>query len=218
MGYRYDDLAPGEIYHICTRAVERRNIFLDRADHERVLSLLVHCLPQGVIQSYSVARRLKEDIGLSQSGEGLVDLLAYCVMDNHLHLLIKENTDGGTSLYMQRVLNSYAKYFNLRYKRSGPLFTGRFKAVLIDDDEQLLHVSRYIHLNPFVAHIIDDPLAYEWSSLGEYVRTATPNNICHTKLITDLMSNQEYKTFITDEADYARAIADTQHLLLDYDG
>ena len=114
MAYRYDDLTPGEVYHICTRAIERKNIFLDKADHERVLALLLHCLPQGIIQSYSIARRLKENLKLILPGQGLVDLLAYCVMDNHLHLLIKENIAGGTSLYMQRVLNSYAKYFNLR--------------------------------------------------------------------------------------------------------
>jgi putative transposase len=216
MAYRYDDLAPGEVYHICTRAVERRNIFLDKADHERLLSLLLHCLSQGKIQSYSIARRLKEEIELTQVGKGLVDLLSYCVMSNHLHLLVKENTEGGTSLYMQRVLNSYAKFFNLRYKRSGPLFTGRFKAVLVDGDEQLLHVSRYIHLNPFVAHMIDDPLIYPWSSLGEYTGL-TKATTCHTQLIAGMMSKQEYKAFVMDEADYARSITDTKHLLLDYE-
>ncbi|MDP3997516.1 MAG: transposase, partial [bacterium] len=216
MAYRYDDLAPGEVYHICTRAVDRQSIFLDKADHERILALLIHCFPQGVIQSYSIARRLKEDIELSQSGKGLVDLLVYCVMSNHLHLLVKENTEGGTSLYMQRLLNSYAKYFNLRYKRSGPLFTGRFKAVLVDGDEQLLHVSRYIHLNPYVAHMIDAPLAYPWSSLNEYIGLAKANT-CHTKLIAGIMNEPEYKAFVTDEADYARALADTKHLLLDYE-
>ena len=105
----------------------------------------------------------------------------------------------------------------LRYKRSGPLFTGRFKAVLVDGDEQLLHVSRYIHLNPFVAHMINNLIVYPWSSLGEYVGTIKTNT-CHTKLISSMMDSNEYKAFVTDEADYARAVADAQHLLLDYEG
>ncbi len=216
MAYRYDDLAPGEIYHICTRGVDRKKILCDKADHERCLALLKHCLPQGAIQSYSIAKRLKSEFELAHSSEGLVDLLGYCLMDNHLHLLIKENIEGGTSLYMQRLLNSYAKYFNVRNERSGPLFTGRFKAVLVDGDEQLLQVSRYIHLNPYVAHMIKDPLGYKWSSLGDYIGTVTVKT-CHTELISGIMDSGAYLSFVMDQVDYARSIEDTQHLLLDYE-
>jgi len=233
MAYRYDDLAPGEVYHICSRGVDRRDILLDKADKERCLALFKHCLPPGIIRSYSIAKRLKDEIELTGSGSGLVDLLSYCLMDNHLHLLVKENIEGGTSLYMQRLLNSYAKYFNLRYKRSGPLFTSRFKAVLVDGDEQVLHVSRYIHLNPYVAHMVEDPLAYPWSSLGDYIGTTVKKTChaglisgmmnskdfkktCHAGLISGMMNSKDFKSFVKDEADYARSIEDEKHLLLDY--
>lgn len=217
MVYRYDDLAPGEVYHICTHGVDKKNILRDKADYERCLALLKHCLPQGVIQSYSIAKRLKNEIELTPSGRGLVDILGYCLMNNHFHLLIRENIDDGTSLYMQRLLGSYAKYFNLRYKRSGPLFMGRFKAVLVNSDEQLLHVSRYIHLNPYVAHMVEDPLVYSWSSLGNYIG-AIATKICHTELISKMMDSKAYLEFVKDEADYARATEDSKHLLLDYEG
>lgn len=216
MAYRYDDLAPGEVYHVFTRGVDKQNIFRDDVDRKRWLGLLVHCLPVGVIQSYSLALRSKNEQKITESGVGLIDLMAYCLMNNHVHLLLKENHENGTSLYMQRLLNSYAKYFNVRHKRSGPLFTGRFKAVLVDEDDQLLHVSRYIHLNPYVAHMVKDPLGYQWSSLTDYV-TEKSKPTCHTGLISELMDPAEYQKFVTDEADYAQANHDAEHLLFDFD-
>lgn len=216
MAIRYDEFAPGEIYHLCTRGVDKRSIVEDKADYERMSALMRHCLPQGRILSYSLRKRSKEDIEIPLEGKGLVDLLAFCVMTNHLHLLIKENVDKGTSTYMQRLLNGYAKYFNMRYNRSGPLFTSRFKNVLVDDDEQLLHVSRYIHLNPYVAHMIDDPFDYPWSSLRTYV-AKRDQSICHRSLIRSMMGSGEYREFIKDEADYERSLEDYEYVFLDYE-
>jgi len=213
MAYRYDDLAPGEVYHICTRGVNKQRIFQDDNDRKRMLDLMVHCLTKDKKQSFSMARKMKIVSKLPREGQGLVDVLAFCLMDNHLHLLIKENVEGGTSLYIQRVLNSYAKYFNLRHKRSGPLFTGRFKAVLVDGDEQLLHVSRYIHLNPYLAHMIDNPIGYLWSSLSMY-EGSNKERRCHASIICDLMGDK-YLSFVVDEADYLRSIGDIQHLILE---
>lgn len=213
MAYRYDDLAPGEIYHICTRGVNKQNIFKDDKDRERLLDLLVHCLAKDKMQSFSMARKMKIVSELTREKQGVIDILAFCLMDNHIHLLTKENVENGTSLYMQRILNSYAKYFNLRHKRSGPLYTGRFKAVLIDGDEQLLHVSRYIHLNPLMAHMIDNPVNYKWSSLSSYTDNKNKRT-CHTSLIKKVMVG-DYTSFITDEADYLRSINSISHLLLD---
>ncbi|MAF80835.1 hypothetical protein CL628_02365 [bacterium] len=93
MAYRYDDLAPGEVYHLCTRGVNKNTIFKDNTDRQRYLALLIHALPQGPIQSYSIARRLKHAISLTKEGAGLIDLVAYCLMDNHVHLLVRENSN-----------------------------------------------------------------------------------------------------------------------------
>lgn len=216
MGYRYDDFTPGEVYHVYTRGVNRTNTFRNQVDFQRFTDLTLHCLPQGSIRSFSIARRFKQAIHLTKNGTGLVDLLCYCLMSNHIHLLLKENTKGGTSLYMQRLLNSYAKYFNLRYKRSGPLFTGRFKAVLVDKDEQLLHVSRYIHLNPYAAHLTNNVFSYPWSSLANYVQSKT-QRLCHTDLMLEMMDETSYDGFVKNEADYARTLGDTKHLFIDYE-
>ncbi len=216
MGYRYDDLAPGEVYHVFTRGVEKRKIFLDVLDRQRFLSLLTHCLPQGPNRSFSINKRYKQQNRLTAEGEGLVDLLCYCLMGNHIHLLIRENIEGGTSLYMRRLLTSYSCYFNVRRGRSGSLFIHPFKAVLVGQDEQLLHVGRYIHLNPYVARVVENVYDYAWSSLKEYT-VGGSDRTCHKSLVRSIMPARQYRSFIEDEADYARSIADVEHLLVDYE-
>ncbi len=216
MSYRDDELVSGEVYHVCTRGVEQRNIFRNDKDRHRFLKLLLHCLPRGAVKSFSIAQKFKQEVKLTKKGAGQVDLLAYCLMSNHIHLLIRQNAESGISKYMHRLLTGYAKYFNMSEHRSGSLFLNPFRAVLVDGDEQLLQVSRYIHLNPYVAHMIGDPLVYSWSSLPEYLRSKKATT-CHTALLHSLMKPEEYQKFIFDEAGYARSLADIQHILVDHD-
>ncbi len=213
MGYRWDDFAPGEIYHVCTRGVEKRDIFLDNADRKRFLILLRHCLPKGQIRSLSQIRQTDYDPLLVEEGEGLVDLLAFCLMTNHFHLLLRENTDGGISLYMKRVLTSYACYFNKRYKRSGSLFLHPFKAVLIEGDDHFLHISRYIHLNPVEARITNEAVEYRWSSMGHYVKSRILRKGCHVGLVRSLISGEDYGDFVCDQADYLKSLRDVEERL-----
>jgi len=218
MGYRYDEFAPGEIYHVFTRGVAQKDIFLADTDRQRFLELLAYYLPQETPVSFSTAVKLKRKLSIkTNSGEGFVDVICYCLMDNHVHALLLENTAGGISTYMRRVLNAYARYFNLKQHRSGPLFLHPFKAVLVNADEQLLHTSRYIHLNPYAAGMINDPFAYPWSSLAEYI-TPRENTRCHTSLLRSMMEQTEYADFVTDQADYLASLADNNHLLIDNDG
>lgn len=217
MSYRYIDFAPGEIYHIFTRGVEKRKIFLHDTDRVRFTSLLLHCLPQGQIQSFATAKKLKQKIEITPSGKGLVDILCYCLMGNHIHLLLQENIEHGISIYMQRLLTSYAKYFNIKYERSGSLFVHPFKAVIVDEDEQFLHVTRYIHLNPFAAHMIRDSFSYSWSSLSQYMATTKQLTHCHPDLLRSMMSKNEYRKFVLDHANYIQSLEDNYHLLIDID-
>jgi len=214
VSYRYDDLAPGEVYHIYTRGVEQRDIFRNNTDRGRFIELLVHCLPKERIVSYSLAKKFNHEIRLSKEGRGLIDLIAYCLMSNHFHLLVKENVEGGTSRYMHRLLTAYARYINISEQRSGSLFVNPFQAVLVDGDEQLLQVSRYIHLNPFKAKMITQPFDYNWSSLREHVGD-TSKLTCHVSLLTSLLNPADYREFIIDQADYLQTLNEASHLLLD---
>jgi len=212
MGYRTMKFSPGSIYHIFNRGVEKRRIFQDNHDRRRFISLLPYCLSPAEIRSYSIMKRSKARTH-NDHAEKLVDILCYCLMPNHFHLLLKENSIRGVSTYMQRLQNSYSRYFNTRYDRVGPLFSGRFQAVPISDDEQCIHVARYIHLNPFVARLIDDPLGPAWSSLAEYLDGKA--GFCQIELLSEQMSMKEHRDFLLDHASYARELELMQHLTID---
>jgi len=222
MGYRKEGFSPSEVYHIFNRGVEKRNIFRDDRDRRRFRALLAYCFRRDQPPSYSTALRLRRQgnpakvpMSLSKPGEDLVDRIAYSLMPNHFHLQLRENVEGGISKSMQRLCNSYARYFNTRHGRTGPLFSGPFRAVRIPTTELLLHVSRYIHLNPYVVGLTTDPLSSPWSSLGEYLGRERQPLICHTDIIRSIMSTEEYRRFILNHADYARSLATIEHLALE---
>lgn len=119
---------------------------------------------------------------------------------------------------MSNFQNSYARYFNTKSKRISPLWQGQFKAVRIEDDNQLLHISRYIHLNPYTSFVVKNLkalLQYQWSSLSEYLNPAT-GGICSKEIILSQFGNlDDYQKFILDQADYQRRLEGIKHLILD---
>lgn len=139
-------------YHAYNRGVEKRNIFLDEQDY----SVFLHFLKQ------YLSPPQRKGIYLTMTGLDLVrprpiqtlydeiDLLAYCLIPNHYHLLLEQKTIDGMTKLLRRLCTSYSMYFNKKYDRVGSLFQGTYKAALIDRDEYLLHLSRYIHLNPVI--------------------------------------------------------------------
>lgn len=138
-------------------------------------------------------------------------------MPNHFHLLLRQIDDAGISKFMANFTNSYTKYFNMKNDRVGPLFQGLFKAVLIEDDEQLMHVSRYIHLNPASSFLVEPDFleSYEWSSYPDYLGLKNPE-IIEKETVLNLFSNEEqYKQFVLDQAGYARTLETIKHHLLD---
>lgn len=160
------------IYHVYNRGVEKRDIFLDDQDYRVFLHLLKFYLsplsinikhPLSNLPNYTLIRpRPLANLG------GKVDLFAYCLMPNHFHLLIKQSTINGMTQLLRRLITTYSMYFNKRYKRVGYLFQGRYKAALIIEDSYLLHLSRYIHLNP--AELIRSNLvSYPYSSYAYYL-------------------------------------------------
>lgn len=141
-----------------------------------------------------------------------VEILAYCLMPNHYHFLIKQLNDNGITSFMRHFMNSYAHYVNVKYKRVGPLFQGRFKNVLIESDEQLLHVSRYIHLNPLVSGLIDDLNDYPWSSYFTYVQNKQDGLSSPDLILSNFKTKENYKEFLLDQEDYARSLEKMKHL------
>ncbi len=176
-----------EYYHIYNRGVEKRDIFLDDGDRNRfvILLYLLNC-------SYKKPVELRTYRGLSfaeyfiikREGERLLDIGAYCLMDNHFHLLVKERIEGGISLFMHRLATAYTMYFNKKYNRTGSLFQGVFKVQHADSDDYLKYLYSYIHLNPLkkidtnwkekaskldVLMVKDYLSGYDYSSFIDYV-------------------------------------------------
>lgn len=117
---------------------------------------------------------------------------------------------------MSQLSNSYTKYFNTKYKRVGPLLQGAFKAVHIETDEQLVHVSRYIHLNPIVSGLIKNLDDYQWSSYLGYTQPE-PTFCSTTEVLSFFPTKEEYKKFIEDQIDYGVTLELIKHHLIDED-
>jgi putative transposase len=136
---------PGALYHITSRGNEKKEIFLDSRDREHFLEIL-------------------EDY---HERHGIL-IHSYVLMDNHYHLIL-ETPKGNLLKVMHGINGGYTGYFNRRHGRVGHLFQGRYKGILVDKDSYLLQLSRYVHLNPLRAKIVDNPKLYEWSSYPAYV-------------------------------------------------
>lgn len=163
--------AENRFYHLYNRGVDRRDIFVDDQDFAVFLSYLkTYLLPKDdgllrkTISSLSSPPdkdRAIKDLALNNFSDK-VDLLAYALLPNHFHLLIKQRESSAIDHFLRSLGTRYVGYFNRKYKRVGPLFQGVYKAVLVESEEQLLHLSRYIHLNPIMWL---DLTPRDWSSV-----------------------------------------------------
>jgi putative transposase len=169
---------PGAVYHITSRGNEKKVVFKDDHDRENFLGTL-----QRVNKRYHWLCH------------------AYCLMDNHYHLLI-ETPDGNLSLGMRQLNGVYTQLFNRRHKRTGHLFQGRYKAILIQKDSHLLEACRYVVLNPVRARLVKEPGQWRWSSYSATVGREKPPVCLTTSWVLRQFSSKkgraekEYRQFV----------------------
>lgn len=212
----------GEIYHIFNRGIERKSIFTDKREFERAKKLVKFYKHKDIPTRFSQLLLQPEDIREKilndlYKSERLVDILSFCLMPNHFHFLLKQNSEKGIPTFIANFTNAYVKYFNIRHQRVGPLLEGVFKAVLIENDEQLLHVSRYIHLNPVVSSVVEeDELGnYNWSSYPEYLSLSN-ERIVQKDLVLDMFKSiKDYQEFVANQIDYAKKLEAIKHLVFE---
>ena len=176
----------GAIYHVVIRGVERRRLFDDDADRERFV---------GRMSKYAEEMEVR--------------LYLFCLMTNHVHFLV-ETPGGNLGRFMHRLQTAYTVYYNMRHGRAGHLFQGRYKAILVEGDEYLLKLSRYVHLNPVMvgkakqlslAERIKELRSYAWSSYRGYLGKAKPVEGLDEKPLLAMMGSgkearREYGRFV----------------------
>ncbi|MBW1897861.1 MAG: transposase [Deltaproteobacteria bacterium] len=169
---------PGAFYHITSRGNERKNIFKSKRDREKFLGYL-----ESAFLRYDAV------------------IHSYCLMDNHYHLLL-ETPSGNLSQIMRHINGAYTAYFNAKRRRAGHLFQGRYKSILVDMDEYGKELSRYIHLNPVRANMVELPEDYEWSSYPYFTGKKKPPDWLYGKFILEYFgekistAQKRYRKFV----------------------
>src|SRR3989338_9667982 len=174
--YRKTPLAEREYYHIYSRGVEKRKVFMNSKDYQRFMALLYIMNQNEPFKMENFLRDKQNNLKniFNQKREKtFVSILAYCLMPNHFHLILYEHTEGGISKFMMKLLTAYSMYFNTKYERSGPLFMHPFRSQHISSESQFLWIFSYIHLNPLKVlkgkntptHLLQ---SYKYSSYPDY--------------------------------------------------
>ena len=195
MPYRQTIFSNDNFYHVYNRGVEKRTIYEDKKDYEVFLEILTYYLIPDKKWPIEIFSR-KPQVKISHS----VSLLCYCLMPNHFHLLLKQKKKEGIKSLMHAAGITYSKYFNKKYDRVGSLFQGRFKAKLVETDEYLLQLSKYIHLNP--EEFYKKPIvSYPYSSYRFYV-DGGPKDFIDTKTVLSYFSDKHkhlsYRNFVEE--------------------
>jgi len=196
----------GTILHVFNKSIANYPIFKDLNNSFRFKQVLTYY--NDISNTLNLGNFLKTHLDYSpdifnQGKNNLSKFLAYCIMPDHYHLLVKILFDSCLSRYIGIIENSYTRFFNIKFKRKGPLWQSRFKYVIIKSNEQLLHVSRYIHLNPCTSNLAEKPEDWIYSSYKDYL-----NNIKLKKYFTEISinSSKTYKKFVENQIDYQKKL------------
>ena len=167
-------------YHVYNRGCNREQIFANDSNYLFLLQRAKSFLPDHSLK-----------------------VVAYCLMLNHYHFLLHPQEDGILSRFIQRLFNSYTQAFNKQQKRSGTLFEGRAKSVLVDTDEYILHLCRYIHLNPVKAKLVSHPGDWPYSNYLEWVKKRKGTLVDCEFVNRFFPSLKDYENFVLSEIDHS---------------
>src|SRR3989338_1651692 len=216
----------GGYYHICNRSNGKQKIFFEPTDYARFLFSILFC--QATVPFFNARRQtsyfvrhsvfnIPKTIIEEILARRKVELNSFAIMPNHFHLLVQEKQAGGVSAYLQRIQNSYAKYFNTKHEQTGHLFQGPFRAVSVKTDEQLMYLSAYIHRNPRgIREWKDRELKYPWSSYQDCAQQNRWGKLLRPGIFLDQFSEPEsYKNFVETSTEKLKNNSPIQNLLLE---
>ncbi|MBI4656018.1 MAG: transposase [Elusimicrobia bacterium] len=206
---RKEKLVSDEIYHVFNKSIASYKIFNSDDDYDRFL-YAVNYYTTDRKGSFSSFLKSKEKT-INHSDGKYVKIVSYCFMPTHFHLVLKQLEENGIVRFISNLSNSYAKYFNLKHNRKGPLWEGRFRNVLVKTDEQILHLTRYIHLNPVTAYLVDKPGDWRYSSYREYLNVSDKKICSYSDIL--VVKPDKYKEFVEDRISYQRELAKIKELI-----
>lgn len=194
---RRDPFVNEHFYHVYNRGTDKRIIFQDGADYLRFIHDLYELNDLQAVLNIKYRYNYGGETSIIRERELLVDIVAWCLMPNHYHLLLRQRIDNGISMFMQKLGTAYTMYFNKRYERSGVLFQGVFKSRLVNTDPYLTHLVRYVHLNPVSliepewerigikdwSRAVEFLSKYRWSSHLDYINTKNFPSIINKDLL-----------------------------------
>ncbi|OGK14727.1 hypothetical protein A3C98_03410 [Candidatus Roizmanbacteria bacterium RIFCSPHIGHO2_02_FULL_37_15] len=222
MSGRNHTLLTNSIYHIYNKTIEQKRVFDDPKICQKFLDILIYYRSSQSILRFSNFQNLTVDlksyyqIKIFDRRTYRVSILSYCLMPTHFHLLIKQKQENGISFFISQTLNSFTRYHNIINKRLGPIFLHPFKSKYIQTEEQLKHVSRYIHLNPYSSEIVEKVINlehYPWSSFGTYLYQKN-DTVSETEIILSLFNNSRtrYKRFVLRNTEYQKTLEYCKYL------
>ena len=225
----------GEIYHIVIKAVEGLKLFRDEKDYFRMIHDLFEFNDERAVSSnFRMSQKSKLAGNLMNKKRNmLVEILAFCLMSNHVHLLVRQFKDGGISKFMRKIGAGYSAYHNRKYRRAGHVFQGRYKIVHIANDNQLKAVFVYIHTNPVAILfpgwkkngiktknlervIVFLEKEYRWSSYPDYLGNKNfPSISVREWLINEMGGVKEFKRFVNDWLQTKKELAEMGNIIIE---
>lgn len=210
-----------QIHHVFNKSISGFNIFNNQNEIERFLLITLYYNNTESKSKFSYFSEnnkkipnIKEYIYTQYKTQNrILEIIAYCIMPTHFHFIFAFEDKDSLSKFMSNLLNSYSRYFNLLKNRKGPLWEGHYKTVAVETDEQLLHLTRYIHLNPVTNYLVNTPEEWEFSSYKEFLNEEE-NYFCNYNSIMEIKKT-EYKQFVEDSIDYQRQLAKIKKITLE---
>ncbi len=199
-------------YHAVNFGIDSKIIFNDKKDIDRFLALLEYYKVKNPPARF--AFRNRPVVRDSEAKlEPMVEIIAFCLMPNHFHLLLKQTLDNGVNSFMSKIANSYTKYYNARQRRIGTLFKGPFKAREVSQAD-LPGLSRHIHLDPLLSGLIRFLPSFPFSSFPQYL--GEKDGFCvKTDILKNFSSAASYKEFVMDLEDYKQSLPQIKNLILE---
>lgn len=217
---RKQELVNESIYHIFNKSIAGFVIYNSEFEYSRFINLIKYYRHKQPPVRYS---RLIEYSNILQnniieslpSNDKLVEIISYCIMPTHFHIILKQLKKHGISNFINNIGNSYTHYFNNIHKRKGPLWVGPFKNVLVSTDDQLLHLTRYIHLNPTSSNLVSNPNEWVYSSYKEFInKEVNQDNFCQYQKYLDITPGK-YQSFCEEYIDDQKELSIIKHILLE---